>query len=121
VLAYSAENRYLTVVRREHLAASSNAAVLQRPASLPVDLAPSIRHALPWAADPVARVDPERGPDLVRVPDLGDLRVRALVALDPVVLVVAHLRPQKPDAHSALHRAAVRVVSSSTRRLKKGQ
>jgi hypothetical protein len=58
--------------------------------------------------------------DLVRVPDLAGLRVRALVALDRVALV-AHHRLQKPDARSALHRAAVRVVSSSIQRQKKGR
>jgi hypothetical protein len=111
----------LTVDRREHLAAdSSNAAALRHPASSPVDRAPSIQHARPWAVDLVVRVDPEAGQASERAPDLADLRVQALVVLDPAH-PVAHLRRLKLDARSALHRAAVRVVSSSIRRLKKGQ
>jgi hypothetical protein len=121
VQAYSAASQYSIVVRRERLAASSNAAVLQSPDSLPEDRAPSIQLARPWAA-PVVQVDRGHDLDLVRVPDLAGLRdrVRALVALDRVALV-AHHRLQKPDARSALHRAAVRVVSSSIQRLKKGR
>jgi hypothetical protein len=68
----------------------------------------------------VVRVDPEAGQASELAPDLADLRVRALVVLDRAH-PVAHLRQLKLDARSVLHRAAVRVVNSSIRRLKKVQ
>jgi len=121
VQAFSAVNLSLIVVRREHPAASSNAVVLlQRPANSLAARAPSILRARLWAADRVAPVDPEHVPDLEQGLDLADLRARALVAHDPVHLV-AHRRPQKPDVQCVLHHAVVRVVSSSTPRLKKGR
>jgi hypothetical protein len=110
-------SQFLIVVRREHRAAISNAAVLQHPASSQVGRAPSTRLAARWAA-PAGLED---GLDLVgRVRDLAALRVLASVVLDPAPLV-AHHRRLRLGVRSVLRRAAVRVVSSSIRRLKKGR
>jgi hypothetical protein len=113
-------SQFLIVVRREHRAAISNAAVLQHPASSQVGRAPSTRLAPRWAA-PAVQADPEDGLDLAgRARDLADLRVPASVVLDRALLV-AHHRRLRLGVRSVLRRAAVRVVSNSIRRLKKGR